>query len=135
MPYGISNYEKMINDWYYYVDKTKYIEKLENLPETNIMFLRPRKFGKTLFTSVLENFSSLVYKNGRVRKWYEVLKEGTETVVDRIFITGVAPITLDSLTSGFNIGTDITQDIDFNDMMGFTRDELVGILNNQEICN
>ena len=86
MPYGISNYEKMINDWYYYVDKTKYIEKLENLPETNIMFLRPRKFGKTLFTSVLENFSSLVYKNGRVRKWYEVLKEGTETVVDRIFI-------------------------------------------------
>ena len=53
MPYGISNYEKMINDWYYYVDKTKYIEKLENLPETNIMFLRPRKFGKTLFTSVL----------------------------------------------------------------------------------
>ena len=99
------------------------------------MFLRPRKFGKTLFTSVLENFSSLVYKNGRVRKWYEVLKEGTETVVDRIFITGVTPITLDSLTSGFNIGTDITQDIDFNDMMGFTRDELVGILNNQEICN
>ena len=54
MPYGISNYEKMINDGYYYVDKTKYIEKLENLPETNIMFLRPRKFGKTLFTSVLE---------------------------------------------------------------------------------
>ena len=99
------------------------------------MFLRPRKFGKTLFTSVLENFSSLVYKNERVRKWYEVLKEGTETVVDRIFITGVAPITLDSLTSGFNIGTDITQDIDFNDMMGFTRDELVGSLNNQEICN
>ena len=99
------------------------------------MFLRPRKFGKTLFTSVLENFSSLVYKNGRVRKWYEVLKEGTETGVDRIFITGVTPITLDSLTSGFNIGTDITQDIDFNDMMGFTRDELVGILNNQEICN
>ena len=253
MPYGISNYEKMINDGYYYVDKTKYIEKLENLPETNIMFLRPRKFGKTLFTSVLENyydknkadkfeslygntyigknptklkntycilrfnfsginteneettmrgfkekvsifidgfakkygidfyvnqeqttegilrslieafklqkpddkiyviideydhfanellgflpenFRSLVSKNGRVRKWYEVLKEGTETVVDRIFITGVAPITLDSLTSGFNIGTDITQDIDFNDMMGFTRDELVGILNNQEI--
>ena len=46
MPYGISNYEKIINDGYYYVDKTMYIEKLENLPETNIMFLRPRKFGK-----------------------------------------------------------------------------------------
>ena len=56
MPYGISNYEKIVNNGYYYVDKTMYIEKLENLPETSIMFLRPRKFGKTLFTSVLENY-------------------------------------------------------------------------------
>ena len=56
MPYGISNYEKIVNDGYYYVDKTMYIEKLENLPETSIMFLRPRKFGKTLFTGVLENY-------------------------------------------------------------------------------
>ena len=56
MPYGISNYEKIVNDGYYYVDKTMYIEKLENLPEPNIMFLRPRKFGKTLFTSVLEYY-------------------------------------------------------------------------------
>ena len=253
MPYGISNYEKIVNDGYYYVDKTMYIEKLENLPETNIMFLRPRKFGKTLFTSVLENyydknkidsfeklygntyigknptklknsycilrfnfsginteneettmkgfkekvtisidgftkkygiefyinpdqtvegitrslieafkiqkpeekiyiiideydhfanellgfnpeqFRNLVSKNGKVRKWYEILKEGTETVVDRIFITGVAPITLDSLTSGFNIGKDISQDVRFNEMMGFTIEELVQILNNEEI--
>ena len=253
MPYGISNFEELIKEDYYYVDKTKYIEKLENLPEKRIMFLRPRKFGKTLFTSVLENyydknkadefeelykntyigknptklknsysilrfnfsginteneettmigfkekviisitgfinaygldfyinenqtvegitrslieafkiqkpkekiyviideydhfanellgfhpehFKNLVSKNGRVRKWYEVLKEGTETVVDRIFITGVAPITLDSLTSGFNISKDITQDIRFNDMMGFTQSELIEILSNQEI--
>ena len=33
-----------------------------------------------------EHFRNLVSKNGKVRKWYEVLKEGTETVVDRIFI-------------------------------------------------
>ena len=253
MPYGISNYEELVTENYYYVDKTEYIEKLEELPEKRIMFLRPRKFGKTLFTSVLENyydknkidsfeklygntyigknptklknsycilrfnfsginteneettmkgfkekvtisidgftkkygiefyinpdqtvegitrslieafkiqkpeekiyiiideydhfanellgfnpeqFRNLVSKNGKVRKWYEILKEGTETVVDRIFITGVAPITLDSLTSGFNIGKDISQDVRFNEMMGFTREELVRILNNEEI--
>ena len=253
MPYGISNYEELVTENYYYVDKTKYIEKLEELPEKRIMFLRPRKFGKTLFTSVLENyydknkkesfeklygntyigknptklknsycilrfnfsginteneettmkgfkekvtisiegftkkygiefyinpeqtvegmtrslieafkiqkpqekiyiiideydhfanellgfnteqFRNLVSKNGKVRKWYEILKEGTETVVDRIFITGVAPITLDSLTSGFNIGTDITQDEEFNEMIGFTEEELKEILKNQEI--
>ena len=56
LPYGISNYERIVEENYYYVDKTKYIEKLENLSEPNIMFLRPRKFGKTLFTSVLENY-------------------------------------------------------------------------------
>ena len=253
MPYGISNYEELVTENYYYVDKTEYIEKLEELPEKRIMFLRPRKFGKTLFTSVLENyydknkidsfeklygntyigknptklknsycilrfnfsginteneettmkgfkekvtisidgftkkygiefyinpdqtvegitrslieafkiqkpeekiyiiideydhfanellgfnpeqFRNLVSKNGKVRKWYEILKEGTETVVDRIFITGVAPITLDSLTSGFNIGKDISQDVRFNEMMGFTIEELVQILNNEEI--
>lgn len=41
MPYGISNYEELVNDNYYYVDKTIYIEKLENLAEKRTMFLRP----------------------------------------------------------------------------------------------
>ena len=53
LPYGISNYEELITDGYYYVDKTMYIEKLENLPEKRINFLLPIKFCKTLFTSTL----------------------------------------------------------------------------------
>ena len=56
LPKGISNYQELIEQDYYYVDKTRYIEKLENLEDKRIMFLRPRKFGKTLFTSVLENY-------------------------------------------------------------------------------
>ena len=59
LPYGISNYEELIEDGYYYVDKTIYIEKLEKLAEKRIIFLRPRKFGKTLFTSTLENYYDL----------------------------------------------------------------------------
>ena len=253
LPYGISDYERLIENEYYYVDKTMYIEKLENLAEPYIMFLRPRKFGKTLFTSTLENyydikksekfeklygetyigkkptklknsyhilkfnfsgidttnnettingfknkvkssirlfvqnygldfyvndneeaenildnlikafsiqkagekiyviideydhfanellgfnteqFKNLVSKNGKVRKWYEILKEGTESAIDRIFITGVAPITLDSLTSGFNISSDITQDREFNEMMGFTEKELTRLMEEQNI--
>ncbi len=253
LPKGISDYQRLIEQDYYYVDKTMYIEKLENLADPYIMFLRPRKFGKTLFTSMLENyydlqkadkfeklygetyigknptnlknsyhilkfnfsginteseettmkgfrekviisiksfvtkysldfyineeqttegmlnslfeaftyqklqgkiyviideydhfanellgfntekFKNLVSKNGRVRKWYEILKQGTESVVDRIFITGVAPITLDSLTSGFNISKDITRDIEFNEMMGFTEEELKTTMKMQEI--
>lgn len=253
LPYGISNYEELIEDNYYYVDKTRYIEKLEDLAEKRIMFLRPRKFGKTLFTSTLEyyydikakdkfeklygetyigknptplknsyhilrfnfsginteteettmkgfrekadiaiknfiqkyeiefyinpeqttegmlaslfqsfniqkngekiyviideydhfanellsfntgKFKELVSKNGKIRKWYEILKEGTETVVDRIFITGVAPITLDSLTSGFNICSDKTMDRSLNEMLGFTKEEIVELMNKQNI--
>ena len=253
LPYGISDYERLVKNNYYYVDKTKYIEKLENLAEPYIMFFRPRKFGKTLFTRVLEcyydikkkdefeelfgeiyigknptklknsyyilrfnfsgidtsnvettvqafkekviasisdfienyeldfyinpemtsegllnnliiafknqkigeklyviideydhfanellgfkteHFKNLVSKNGKIRKWYEILKEGTESVVDRIFITGVAPITLDSMTSGFNIASDKTQDRSFNEMMGFTKEELVKLMEAQEI--
>ena len=40
LPYGISNYEELVEDGYYYVDKTMYIEKLENLAERYIMILR-----------------------------------------------------------------------------------------------
>ena len=58
---------------------------------------------------------------------------GTEIVIDRIFITGVAPITLDSLTSGFNISSDKTQDREFNEMMGFTEKELKGLMTQQNI--
>ena len=62
LPYGISNYEELVKDGYYYVDKTMYIEQLENLAEKRIMFLRPRKFGKTLFTSTLENYYDIKKK-------------------------------------------------------------------------
>ena len=90
-------------------------------------------FANELLGFYPEEFKDLLSKNGKIRKWYEILKQGTETVVDRIFITGVAPITLDSLTSGFNIGKDITQDDEFNEMMGFTQEELEQLLNEQEI--
>ncbi len=72
-------------------------------------------------------------KNGKIRKWYEILKEGTESVVDRIFITGVAPITLDSTTSGFNIARDITKNIAFNDMLGFCEDDVKHLMQELEI--
>ena len=253
LPLGISNYEQIVKENRIYVDKTKYIEKLEDLSDHTIMFLRPRKFGKTLFTSTLEcyydinkkdkfdelfkntyigknptinrnkycilrfnfsgistetieetikgfkrevassievfvqkyglnffvnreceaegilddlfkafyiqkpeekiyviideydhfanellgfrtdEFKNLVSKNGKIRKWYEILKKGTETVVDRIFITGVAPVTLDSTTSGFNIARDITRNINFNDMLGFSQKDVEYLMDELEI--
>ena len=71
LPYGISDYERLKENDYYYVDKTMYIEKLENLAEPYIIFLRPRKFGKTLFTSMLENY----YDFKKIDKFQELFGE------------------------------------------------------------
>ena len=90
-------------------------------------------FANELLGFKTEEFKNLIAKNGKIRKWYEILKEGTESVVDRIFITGVAPITLDSTTSGFNIAKDITKDIEFNDMLGFTKEDVKYLMNELEI--
>lgn len=46
------------------------------------------------------------------------------SAVNRLFITGVSPVTMDDVTSGFNIGTNITTDPWFNDLVGFSEKEL-----------
>jgi hypothetical protein len=56
LPIGIEDFEKMIRSEYYYVDKTLFIkELLDNLAEVNL-FLRPRRFGKTLALSMPRYF-------------------------------------------------------------------------------
>ena len=85
-------------------------------------------FANELLSFNTSLFSEIVSKTGFVRKWYEALKVGTETIIKRIFATGVSPITLDSLTSGFNIGDDITRNEEFNEMMGFTELEVAEII-------
>lgn len=243
-PKGNANFKEIRTDGYIYIDKTKYIELLENSGNKSVHFLRPKRFGKSLFTSmlqcyydlnmadeftelfkgtyiyehptkkknqyyvlkfnfagfgnkrgeelltefnmkvcdalyefkeyyqmdvpILENisasrtisrffaqirsllknkkiyivideydhfandllsfafdeFTNATRSDGFIRAFYEELKNGTEGVVEKIFITGVSPITLDSLTSGFNISTNLTLDSDFNEMMGFTTEEM-----------
>jgi len=51
MPYGLSNFEEIVTENFYYIDKTMYIEKLERVKFP--VFLRPRRFGKSLFTEML----------------------------------------------------------------------------------
>ncbi|MDW8345379.1 MAG: AAA family ATPase, partial [Bacteroidia bacterium] len=250
-PYGVSNFEEIIREGFVFVDKTPFIEKLEYSKEKRVSFLRPRKFGKSLWLSVLEHYydinrankfeylfgkyyigknptplrnqyrilrfdfsgidtsnkerakrgfnfsvqSSLdnfqvryhifeervveyirsaidaeekmkrffdhypkdkpiyilfdeydhftndilyrslnefvdsVSKQGYIRKFYEVIKSSTQQgVVDRVFITGVSPLTLDALTSGFNILSDLTHSLEFETMLGFTENEVQDLI-------
>ena len=56
LPIGIDNFEKLIENEYYYVDKTLLIKDLlDNKADVNL-FTRPRRFGKTLNMSMLRYF-------------------------------------------------------------------------------
>ncbi len=64
---------------------------------------------------------------GFIRGFFNVIKSattGTGCALERLFITGVSPVTMDDVTSGFNIGTNITTDPWFNDLVGFSEKEL-----------
>ena len=91
-------------------------------------------FANELLSFDLNRFKENVSRNGFVRKFYESLKTATrDGIVDRIFITGVSPITLDSLTSGFNISDNISLNPVFHNMMGFTHEEVENMLHQSAI--
>ena len=62
IPYGESNFKKIITQGFLYIDKTKYIEILEQSGSYNIL-LRPRRFGKTLFLSTLRHYYDILFKD------------------------------------------------------------------------
>jgi len=61
MPYGSANFEKIATGNFYYIDKTIYIEKLERVEFP--IFLRPRRFGKSLHTEMLRCYYDLKMKD------------------------------------------------------------------------
>ncbi|MCP4138325.1 MAG: AAA family ATPase [bacterium] len=63
IPYGISNFEKLTKEDYYFLDKTAFIEELENLGSPYLFFLRPRRFGKSLFISMLQHYYDINQKD------------------------------------------------------------------------
>ncbi|OQB45847.1 MAG: putative AAA-ATPase [bacterium ADurb.Bin157] len=256
--YGKSDFAEIIERNGYYVDKTKYIERLEQLGSDYVFFFRPRRFGKSLFLSTLEyyydinrkadferlfgdlyigknqtplrnsfpilalNFSEIssdsrpesiqksfnagirnaifnfivkyselfsfdnnfikffesldnasdllasfnsmlsakniryyliideydnfannllaeygkdryygiTHGTGFFRNFFNVVKAGTASgTIARIFATGVTPLVLSDVTSGFNIGRNISNIYDFNELAGFTEEDVNEIVN------
>ena len=75
-------------------------------------------------------YNALCHGDGFFKDFFTRLKaatSGTEAPVARLFITGVSPVTMDDVTSGFNIGTNISLDPQFADMTGFRHDDLRAI--------
>ncbi len=77
-----------------------------------------------------EKFLAMLTGEGFIKGFYARIKEAIKAgVVERFFATGIAPLTLDSMTTGFNIATDITRNPQFTSMIGFTEQEVQDIIN------
>jgi hypothetical protein len=75
-------------------------------------------------------YKKMITVNGLVRDFYEKLKIASKYgIVDRTFITGISPVMLDDLTSGYNIATNYSLKLQYNEMLGFTRDEVTKLMN------
>ena len=72
----------------------------------------------------LNEYKGETHGTGYLRTFFDTIKSGTYSSIERVFITGVSPVTLDDLTSGFNIGTNYSLDYGFNEMVGFTEAEV-----------
>ena len=247
IPYGMTDFERIILENYYYVDKTQYIAKIEKVTSF-FFFVRPRRFGKSLFLNMLglyydinkkdrfeeifgnlyigkhptpdrnkylvltlnfssvaanmdrleetfntyckivmdgfaernahllgkeaveklhelktgdallgslcqsaqnkgqkiylildeydnfannilvdygnERYRSITHGSGFFRSFLKVVKDYSSSVIERIFLTGVSPVTMDDLTSGFNIADNYSSSPIFNNMMGFNEQEV-----------
>jgi hypothetical protein len=259
IPYGVANYELLVQQNSYYVDKTTFLPILEKVGNY-LFFIRPRRFGKTLFLSVMEAYYDVFYKDrfeeffkgtwiynhptdekgkylvlslnfsvvepqadkmetsfsnhvrgeavnfiqkysdylssnekmayysktieesssatdilsnllllckgahgklyviideydnfantilstigeeaylklthgpGFFRSFFNALKKGTSGTgapINRSFITGVSPVTMDDVTSGYNIGKNVSLEPYFNRMLGFSRDDVIDMI-------
>ena len=86
-------------------------------------------FANAVLAEDMQLLQRIVGKGGFVRSFYETLKAATQRgTLDRLFITGVTPLMLDSMTSGFNIASNLSLHKDFNAAMGFARAEVESLL-------
>ncbi|MEZ4869788.1 MAG: AAA family ATPase [Caldilineaceae bacterium] len=93
-------------------------------------------FANTILTTHgQEAYHELTHGSGFFRYFFNLLKGATGGQIaglTRLFITGVSPVTVDDVTSGFNIGTNISTDSRFNEMIGFTEAEVQTVLQDYE---
>ncbi|ENK0837859.1 AAA family ATPase [Clostridium botulinum] len=93
-------------------------------------------FANELITGGKQStYSGILHGEGFVKVFYKAIKDATADNFNRIFMTGVSPIMLDDLTSGFNITMNYTLDQNLNAMMGFTRGEISYIMDEVDIEN
>ena len=122
-------------------DTKKGMEKLTDaVSQLRFLCQKCQEVGKKiyLFIDEYDNFTNMIlaheehlvrYRNqthgeGYLRQFFNTIKGAAGNTLGRVFVTGVSPVTMDDLTSGFNIGTNYSLSPDFNEMTGFTEEEV-----------
>jgi hypothetical protein len=72
-----------------------------------------------------DNYKMITHGSGFLKGFFSIIKNATETrTVERMFATGVSPLVLSDVTSGMNMGDNISCEPWFNSMVGFTHEEV-----------
>lgn len=102
----------------------------KGLPRVYLIIDEYDNFANQLITSYRDQlYRELTADSSFLKGFFKTLKEGRKNgVISNIFITGVLPITIDDLASGFNIARIITLDPEFEAMLGFTQSEVDRLL-------
>jgi hypothetical protein len=88
----------------------------------NDLIAKGRQSGKDFY-------NKMIMANGLVHDFYERIKTATvDSVVYRTFITGISPVMLNDLTSGYNIAEILTLNPTYNEMLGFTQSEVEALM-------
>ncbi len=70
-------------------------------------------------------YEELVQGEGIIKTLFKAIKSGASgNGIDRVFLTGVSPVVLSDMTSGYNVAEDLSADPDYHDLCGFTETEL-----------
>ncbi|MDM8527446.1 AAA family ATPase, partial [Anaerolineales bacterium HSG24] len=89
-------------------------------------------FANTILSTAGQTaYHELTRGAGFFRFFFNLLKgaaDRMDTGVGRMFITGVSPVTMDDVTSGFNIGQQISLYPELNELLGFTKQDVINIL-------
>ena len=84
-------------------------------------------FTNTILAESRDRYEALCHGDGFFKQFFNELKlatTGTDAPVTRLFVTGVTPVTMDDVTSGFNIASNISMDPTFAALTGFTQGDL-----------
>jgi hypothetical protein len=105
-----------------------------NLPGLYVIIDEYDNFANQLITGRKDHlYHQLTGDDSFLKTFFKTLKEGRKTgAIANVFITGVLPVTMDELSSAFNIANFITLDASFENMLGFTQSEVNGLLD--DIC-